>query len=112
MCHGVRHGVLPTCWSVKIDIGGCVSRCASWCAPYMLVCEDCHRQRVCRLALAEGVSRGVPCMLVLASAEGVLSACWSVKIGIGRGCVTGCSLHVGLGIGRGCVMVCSLHVGM
>ena len=36
----------------------------SRCAPYMLVCEDCHRQRVC---------------------HGVLSACWSVKIGIGRG---------------------------
>ena len=44
--------------------------------------------------------------------HGVLSACWSVKIGIGRGCVTGCSLHVGLGIGRRCVTVCSLHVGL
>ena len=28
--------------------------------------------------------------------HGVLSACWSVKISIGRGCVTVYSLHVGL----------------
>ena len=27
-----------------------------------------------------------------------------MNIGIGRGCVTVCSLHVGLGIGRGCVI--------
>ena len=45
----------------------------SRCIPCMLVCEDWHRQRVC---------------------HDVLSACWSVNIGIDRGCVTGCSLHV------------------
>ena len=94
----VCHGVLSACWSVKIGIGrGCVTVCSlhvgllrlasvggvSRCAPCMLVCEDWHRQGVC---------------------HGVLSACWSVKIGIGRGCIMVCSLHVGLGIGRGCVI--------
>ena len=102
------HGVLSACWTVKIGIGrGVLSACwskgvlsACWyvkirgCVTvYSLhvVCEDWHRQRVCH-----GVFPACWSWHRQRVCHGVLSACWYVKIGICRGCVTVCSLHVGL----------------